>query len=68
MAGLIDFLVTHINEESNDAGVYMEWASKCNEPKVKETLNTIANQELQHQKMLVDILANMAKKGETTSV
>ena len=68
MSGMIDFLVSRINEESGDAGVYMEWASKCNDPKTKEVLNTIANQELHHQKMLIDILAGMAKKGETPSV
>ena len=66
--GMVDFLVSHIAEEANDAGTYMTWAAKCTDPKNKDTLNAIANQELQHQHMLVEILANMAREGENADV
>ena len=60
---MIDFLVAQINEEAEDAGKYMEWAAVATDKKTKDTLNEIGKQELGHQKMLIDILGNMAREA-----
>ena len=59
----INFLVKAINEEATDAGNYMQWAGACYDKTCKDTLNEIGNQELMHQKKLIDLLATLAKKG-----
>ena len=59
----IEFLVKSINEEATDAGKYMQWAGACSDKTCKDTLNEIGNQELLHQKKLIDLLATLAKKG-----
>lgn len=59
----IEFLVKTINEEATDAGKYMQWAGACSDKTCKDTLNEIGNQELLHQKKLIDLLATLAKKG-----
>jgi len=59
----IEFLVKTINEEATDAGKYMQWAGACSDKACKDTLNEIGNQELTHQKKLIDLLATLAKKG-----
>lgn len=59
----IEFLVKTINEEAQDAGKYMQWAGACSDKACKDTLNEIGNQELLHQKKLIDLLATLAKKG-----
>lgn len=59
----IEFLVKTINEEATDAGKYMQWAGACSDKTCKDTLNEIGNQELTHQKKLIDLLATLAKKG-----
>lgn len=59
----IEFLVKAINEEASDAGKYMQWAGACQDKICKDTLNEIGNQELAHQRKLIDLLATLAKKG-----
>lgn len=59
----IEFLVKSINEEATDAGKYMQWAGACYDKTCKDVLNEIGNQELTHQKKLIDLLAALAKKG-----
>ena len=64
---MIDFLTDKIFEESKDAGSYMEHAASCTDTTVSATLNKIAEDELNHQKLLIKLLANIAKgTGETT--
>jgi len=64
---MIDFLTDKIFEESKDASSYMEHAASCSDATVTSTLNKIAEEELGHQKLLIKLLANIAKgAGETT--
>lgn len=67
MEKIIDFLTEKIFEESEDAGAYMEKASQCSNTTIKNTLNKIAREELEHQKWLINLLADVAKmkSGET---
>lgn len=58
---LVDFLTEKIFEESKDASAYVEHASAYMDPTVKSTLNKIADEEQQHQKMLIKLLGDIAK-------
>jgi len=58
----VDFLEKQIYEEANDAEKYMEWADKCSDAHCRDVLNSIAEQEFEHQKKLISALAVMAKK------
>lgn len=60
---MIDFLTEKIFEESKDAGMYMEHSVACSDTTIKSTLNKIAEDELNHQKMLIKLLADIAKQG-----
>lgn len=57
---LIDFLTEKIFEESKDASAYTEQASIFSS-NVKTVLNKIAEEELGHQKLLIKLLADIAK-------
>ena len=61
---IIDFLTDKIFEESKDASVYLEHAASCNNTTITATLNKIAEEELGHQKLLIKLLADIAKNGE----
>lgn len=61
---MIDFITDKIFEESKDATEYTEWASQCNNSNVKSTLLKIAEDETVHQKLLVKLLSDMAKRIE----
>lgn len=58
---LVDFLTEKIFEESKDAGAYAENAALWNNLSAKSTLNKIADEEWQHQKMLIKLLGDIAK-------
>lgn len=58
---LIDFLTEKIFEEAMDANVYTEHAAGYDNPTVKSTLSKIADEEVNHQKLLVKLLAEIAK-------
>lgn len=58
---LVDFLTEKIFEESKDASAYVENATAYNSTTVKSTLNKIAEDEQQHQKMLIKLLGDIAK-------
>ena len=60
-AKLVDFLTEKIFEESKDASAYVEHAATWNNTTVKSTLNKIAEEEQQHQKMLIKLLGDIAK-------
>lgn len=62
-AKMVDFLVGKITEEKEDAGKYMEAASWTTNSDIKSKLTKIANEELDHQACLVNLLAAMAKDG-----
>lgn len=67
-AKMIDFLTEKIFEESKDAGSYMEHAASCTNTAATATLNKIAEDELNHQKMLIRLLADIAKgSGEMSN-
>lgn len=59
----IDFLTDKIFEESKDASTYLERAASCNNATITATLNKIAEEELGHQKLLIKLLADIAKNG-----
>ena len=58
---LVDFLTEKIFEESKDASAYVENATAYNNTTVKSTLNKIAEDEQQHQKLLIKLLGDIAK-------
>lgn len=60
---IIDFLTDKIFEESKDASTYLEHAASCNNTTISATLNKIAEEELGHQKLLIKLLADIAKNG-----
>lgn len=60
---MIDFLTDKIFEESKDASSYTEHAASCSNSTVQATLNKIAEEELGHQKLLIKLLADIAKNG-----
>lgn len=62
---LIDFLTEKIFEESKDANSYMEHGVVWEDAAVSATLNKIADEELGHQKLLIKLLADIAKNGIT---
>ena len=59
----LDFIIDKARDEIDDAGEYMTWAAECSVPEHKEILTKIANEELGHQKMLIEILGNMARRA-----
>lgn len=61
---LVDFLTEKIFEESKDASAYIENATAWTSTMVKSTLNKIAEEEQQHQKMLIKLLGDIAKGTE----
>ena len=58
---LVDFLTDKIFEESKDASAYVEHASEGYGAAVKSTLTKIADEEHQHEKLLIKLLGDLAK-------
>lgn len=58
---LVDFLTEKIFDESLDSSTYLEVATNQSNANIKSVLSDIAEEERQHQKVLIKLLGDIAK-------